>query len=176
MKTILALDLGSKTGFAYSFEGSLNAGTWTLASDAELRYAKKLRCDRTLDIRVRKLIFRLQSLRSMLRAANGSIDLIVFEDVRFASSQAQAHLWGSFRGAVWAFASANGIDTDCLDTGKLKIHATGHGGATKEAMRRAWYKKYPLSLVNGIVADSQDLGDDAIDALHLLDWSLQFNA
>ena len=46
-----------------------------------------------------------------------------------AAPKAQAHLWSSFRGAVWAFAHLNGIQTDCLDTGKLKKLATGSGSA-----------------------------------------------
>jgi len=170
MKRIVAFDLGSKTGVAHNLCG-FSATTWELATTKELVYAKKLRCDRRLDIRVHRLLFKLSELKNAFDVSGFPIDIIVFEDVRFASSQAQAHLWGSFRGAVWAFAAERGIDTDCLDTGKLKKFATGSGAADKEAMRAAWIKKYPSQLINGKSLSSQALDDNAIDALHLLHWA-----
>jgi len=128
---ILALDLGTKTGWAisgYHFS-AVFAGTWVLETPRGMRYAKKLRMDRRLDPRVMALVNHLGEVHRQT-----PLGYIVFEDVRFASSQAQAHLWASFRGAVWAFAHLNGIQTECLDTGKLKIFATGSGSADKPAM------------------------------------------
>lgn len=170
----LALDLGTKTGFAYySRPGELTqAGTWTLETPKGMQYAKKLRMDRRLDPRVMALINNLETLRR-----KSSIDNIVFEDVRFATSQAQAHLWGSFRGAVWAFAHLNGIQVDCLETGKLKKFATGSGSADKLFMMRSLCERWPQSfrfekdLVRYISAGIM-LDDNAVDAMHLLDWAI----
>jgi Holliday junction resolvasome RuvABC endonuclease subunit len=91
-------------------------------------------------------------------------ELLVFEDVKFASSQAQAHLWASFRGVVWTWAARNHICIDCLDTSKLKLWTTGHGNATKEAMKIAACKRWP-----DVVKSGHD--DNAIDAICLLQWA-----
>jgi Holliday junction resolvasome RuvABC endonuclease subunit len=172
---ILALDLGTKTGWATA-SGSTNnivqAGTWELAIAKDLKYAKKLRMDRRLDIRASRLAHHLQTFH-----ANNRLDWIFFEDVRFAHSQAQAHLWASFRGVVWAFAHQHSIEIDCLDTGKLKKFATGNGGAQKPDMAVALVRTYPGSYraENGLVRDLKTgtlLDDNAVDALHLLDWAL----
>lgn len=167
---ILALDLGSDTGFAfYGFQHEETVfGTWNLATRKNLQYAAKLRMDRKLDIRALALWTRLQNYRDT--------DYIFFEDVRFARSQAQAHLWASFRGVVWAFASSIGCQTECLDTGKLKSFATGRGDAKKPQMAAAWVRKHPgrYVLEKELVKDTFSgtfLDDNAVDALHLLDWA-----
>lgn len=160
---ILAIDIGSNAGFAYTVGGQYPqdwvAGTWELATDAELDAARKLRLDRRLDIRVANFVRHLETFYQICR-----VDVVVFEDVKFVKSQAQAHLWASYRGALWSFATRYGIDTDCLDVQKLKLFATGNGWADKEAMARAWKRKHPeRSIAN--------LDDNAVDALHLLDWA-----
>jgi Holliday junction resolvasome RuvABC endonuclease subunit len=173
MNHTLALDLGTKTGFAYFSRPSesIMAGTWILETPQGMRYAKKLRMDRRLDPRVMALVNNLETLRR-----KSSIDWIFFEDVRFASSQAQAHLWASFRGAVWAFAHLNGIQVDCLDTGKLKKFATGSGAADKPAMAAALVRRFPdrfaheKELVECLQTRTL-LDDNAVDAIHLLNWA-----
>ncbi len=174
MKRILSLDLGAKTGWALS-PGPLAyvpAGTWVLESPAGMRYAKKLRMDRRLDPRIMALVNHLVEVHQQAR-----LDYIVFEDVKFCSSQAQGHLWGSFRGAVWAFAHLNGIMVDCLDTGKLKKFATGSGSADKPAMMRALVSRYPaiFQLEKDLVKYLRTgtlIDDNACDALHLLTWAI----
>lgn len=128
--------------------------------------------DRRLDIRVMAFVNKLKEIH-----AAKAIDYIFFEDVRFAKSLAQAQLWSSFRGAIWTFAHLNGIHTDCLDTGKLKIWATGSGSADKPAMARALVVKYSdqYSAQKELVFCRKTgtfMGDDAVDAIHLLYWSL----
>lgn len=127
-----------------------------LASDKNLRYAKKLRMDRRLDIRIAALTDWLER--------QTSVQLCVFEDVKFASSQAQAHLWASFRGVVWSWAARRGMDIDCLDTSKLKLWTTGHGGATKEMMAAAAARRWPW-----LNTDKYD--DNGVDAICLLQWA-----
>lgn len=154
---ILALDLGTHLGWAKlcTTAGETTAGTLLLASDANLRHAKKLRMDRRLDIRISKLAGWLEV---------NPVQLCVFEDVRFASSQAQAHLWASLRGVVWSWAARREMDIDCLDTGKLKVFATGAGNATKEMMAASAAKRWPW-----LMSDRYD--DNAVDALCLLQWA-----
>jgi len=174
---ILALDLGTKTGWALSgcHVSAIFAGTWVLESPAGMRYAKKLRMDRRLDPRIMAIV---NNLREIHRKT--PLEYIVFEDLRFASSQAQAHLWASFRGAVWAFAHLNGIQVDCLDTGKLKKYSTGSGSADKRWMAAALVQRFPAhfkdfsgekkSLVKHLETGTL-LDDNAVDAIHLLNWA-----
>lgn len=153
---ILALDLGTKLGWALhcSYAG-LSVGTVTLASPKDLKEAKKFRLDRRLDIRV-------QNFAGWLEAQ--PVDQIVFEDVRFCVSQAQAHYWASLRGVVWSYAARRGTIIDCLDTGKLKKFTTGSGAADKQAMLIAASDLWPE-----LVQSTWD--DNAIDAFCLLQWA-----
>lgn len=163
MKNILALDIGSHGGYAYGggYDSPKHwvAGTWNLATKSELAYAKGFRLDRRLDIRVAKFAHTLENF-----VRSNSIDVVVFEDVKFIKSRGQAHLWASFRGVIWSFAARWGLDTDCLDVQKLKLFASGRAFATKEDMARAWKRKHPERPIIG-------LDDNAVDALHLLDWA-----
>lgn len=155
--SVLALDLGTSLGWATvkAFD-KFEAGTEVLATPKNLKLAKNLRMDRRLDIRASRMAYWLSN--------QPSPDLLVFEDVRFASSQAQAHLWASFRGIVWAYAHEHAIVTDCLDTSKLKLWTTGAGNATKEMMAAAAAKRWPW-----LGTDKYD--DNAVDAICLLQWA-----
>ncbi len=154
--------------------GELSAGTARLDSISGLARFKKTGDARHFDPRVSALLLVLDQLDVKL----GGADTLVFEDVKFASSQAQAHLWASFRGAVWAWAvskAPRNIRISSLNTGTLKKFGTGHGNATKEMMAAALLRKLPAATV-GPTADtvrmhSEILDDNAVDALHLLLWA-----
>lgn len=154
---ILALDLGTKTGWAARLvpEGPICAGTWELTT-------KKKGADCCV------IDPRLPQLREYLRArwAVRPIHCIAYEDVKFVRSQAQAHLWSAFRTVVWLFAHDHKIPTICCPVQTLKKFATGSGAADKDAMALAYLEKTgqpPLAL--------DFMGDDAIDAWHLLHWA-----
>lgn len=155
---VLALDLGTHLGWAKhcTHAEETTAGTKLLATDKELRDAKKLRLDRRLDLRVNTFTDWLEN--------QVSVHVCVFEDVRFASSQAQAHLWASFRGVVWSWATRRALTMDCLDTSKLKLWTTGHGSATKEMMAAAAARRWPW-----LNTDKYD--DNGVDAICLLQWA-----
>ncbi len=162
---ILALDLGTKTGFAFS-DG--RRGTLQLATPAMVKAARACRMDRRCDARIYVLFH-------WLKTAARDVDWIAFEDVQFASTTMQAHLWASLRAAVWIFSAEYQKKTECCPTGTLKLFATGHGGATKEMMAKALTLKCPEFTLCAAdkVKDSTGkiLDDNAIDALHLLNWA-----
>jgi hypothetical protein len=177
---ILALDLGTNTGFAYNDGDRFVCGTWLLASDKELRAQKKVRGDRTTDCRVRALF---HQLRKMYIGCN--FDWVVFEDVQFSSSTMQTQLWSSLRAAVWLAAAPDSWAMhppviECVPTGTLKKFA-GHGSATKEMMGlflcRADNRFCRIGKINPkfFFRKSEDqlqpVDDNAIDAVWLHRWA-----
>lgn len=168
---ILALDLGTLTGYALEAPGYPGGcGTWKLATDAELRRQKLTRGDRRGDIRFTNLVRHLRYTCECLR-----VDMMVFEDVQFASTSMQAHLWASLRAAVWLMGDEFKVRVDCCPVGTLKRFATGNGGAKKDAMAAALVAKHDRFFFRGdTVVDGStnvELDDNAVDALHLLDWA-----
>lgn len=169
---ILALDLGTTTGWAYRdpATGRLVASSTELMTKREIAAQAKIRMDRRQDGRILRF---WERLNQFFRAY--PVDWLVFEDVQFAKSRMQAHLWASFRTTVWLFAAERGLKVECLSTDRLKLFATGSGIATKELMA-AWLPRKcsevrffdnALRLVDG----NEILDDNAVDAAHLLLWS-----
>jgi Holliday junction resolvasome RuvABC endonuclease subunit len=169
---ILALDLGTKTGWALSRDGAFTAGTWVLGTPKEITEAKKTRLDRRCDPRFLSLLHYLSEAYSSVP----HLDWAVFEDVEFTKSRMQAHLWATWRAAVWGFFGLKGISIDCLATGKLKHFATGNGGADKDQMARALTLDPRYRLDKGGVYDTlqkTNLDDNGVDATHLLLWAIK---
>jgi len=165
---ILALDLGTKTGYAVGDTGGVVVGTWTLMAPKVVTLQAKVRGDRRLDGRIPNLFEAIMGI--------SDLDWIVFEDVLFASTTLQAHLWASLRATVWLAAYQRKLKVECVNTSTLKKFATGHGGATKEMMA-AWLVKnhsnefrYYDGAVRKVDNDTI-LDDNAIDAAHLLYWA-----
>lgn len=158
--TILALDLGTHTGFAYrSPMGDLHAGTWDLATPKEVAAWGEVRLDRRCDPRVFRLIEKA--------AGYGIPDFVVFEDVQFVQYTMQGQLWASLRAAVWLQYGRrqNRIcRIECVPVTTLKKFATGHGGATKAMMSNHLKKRFPEQW-------RACYDDNAIDALWLLKWT-----
>jgi len=157
MKNILALDLGTKTGYAFNAGGTFQCGTWILATPREITQFSKERLNRRRDPRVLQLRERLKVF---------SPDIVVFEDVQFASSTYQVQLWSALRAAVWL--TFPDILVDCVPVGTLKRFATGHGSATKEMMAASLRRKHP-----SIWTASNVLDDNAVDAAWLHLWAKQ---
>lgn len=176
--TGIALDLGTKTGYAMTCGMVLAAGTWTLASPVLIKSEAKLRMDRRLDIRIPRLYHALKNSHNAK-----PLDWVFFEDVQFSSTTKQTQLWASLRAAVWMFAHEHNVKIECCPVGTLKKFATGYGGATKDQMRGAAQLKYP-DLLREYSTSTLDKGgttstvrlhldDNAIDAIHLLAWGIQ---
>lgn len=179
---ILALDLATNTGYAYNnARGEFHCGTWLLATDKELKAARKSRMDRRRDPRVVTLFNRIHGLYG----AN-LFDVMVFEDVAFLSYTLQCQLWSSLRAAMWLtpvlFQIGNPI-FEAVPVGTLKKFATGHGGATKEMMIKSVVKsdsrfmiipgKPELALFNPepSILDARVVDDNAVDAVWLWKWA-----
>lgn len=169
---LLALDLGTKTGYAYSgSDGKMIYGTWILAKPKEITFARRLRLDRRSDPRFLTLLNHLRRVH-----VEASLDYILFEDIQFASTTFAVQLWASFRAAVWLMAEY-GIQSDCLPVGSLKKFASGNGAADKPAMARALVRQESrFRLASGGVVDTfteEILDDNVVDAIHLHRWGRQ---
>lgn len=156
MKDVLAIDLGTSTGFCYNRGDTTFQGSWLLATDKEIRAWGKARLRRRKDPRVERLCIKLDAL--------GNFDVVIFEDVQFGSTTYQTQLWAGLRSSVWLCAAKSGI-AECVPVSTLKLFATGNGHATKEMMFAALAKKHP-NLAGGLANN-----DDAVDAAWLWVWA-----
>jgi len=149
-KDVLAIDLGTNTGFCYNRAAEIFQGTWTLATTKEVAQWGRDRLRRRKDPRVERLCEHLDAL--------GGFSLVVFEDVLFGSTTYATQLWSGLRSSVWL--CAQGGIFECVPVGTLKAFATGNGHATKEQMSAALRRKHPEHWTPA-------LNDDAIDATFL---------
>lgn len=175
----LALDLGTKCGWAAEMDGIRMGGTWLLTTEKARKAAASEDLDRRCDPRFEALLDRLYDFRGNF----GCPDTIIFEDVQFSEYTQQTQLWSSLRAAIWAFKYVRpATNIQCLDTARLKKWATNHGGATK-AMMGAWLvKKHPnlyiknpepieTCFVRERFTDAM-VDDNQVDAQHLLDYAI----
>lgn len=154
---ILALDLGSHTGYCYNRDGVLYHGHWDLATAREVREWGKQRLTRRRDPRPQRLCDAILSL-------NFVPDLIVFEDVNFASSVFQVQLWASLRTSLW-MCLGDAVRFDCVAVQSLKKFAC-RGQATKDEMRAALDRADKSW-------DGVTLTEDEVDAIWIWRWAKQ---
>lgn len=158
---ILALDLGTKTGWALAethepfrqWCPTITSGTWVLATPKEVKELRAKDLDRCCDFRASRLLFRIKEL--------GEVDLMLFEDVQFSTTTLQTQMWGSLRAMVWL--CSGDTQVVAVPVATLKKFATGKGNADKEAMARA------ASLAGGPL----EADDNEIDAWWLLQMALK---
>lgn len=160
---ILALDLGSKTGYAYrTRSGAVTSGTWKLAKAKELKEQEP----REGDCRFCRLVENVREI--VLREG---IETVGFEDVQFSTYTAQTQLWATFRGAVWLLGcQIPTLNVEAVPVGTLKKFATGHGAATKDMMASA------LRRTNPEFFSVRQPDDNEVDALHLLSYLQRLTA
>lgn len=156
---ILALDLGTKTGFAHNLTGEDTAGMWLLATSTEVKEWGKNRMRLRCDPRILRLAGKISSFR------DPRPDIVIFEHLNFATTTYQTQLWGSFRGAVWLTCASMGVIVECVPSNVLKKFATKHGGATKEMMHAACMGR-PVTF--------STMDDNAVDAYWLLQWAEKY--
>jgi Holliday junction resolvasome RuvABC endonuclease subunit len=146
--SILALDLGSKTGWALrQTDGTVTCGT------VEFKPS-----------RFEGGGMRFLRFKKWLNEVNGfavPIGYIAFEEVRSHVGVTAAHVYGGFLAHLSAWAEQHEIPYQGVPVGTIKRHVTGKGNASKaeviEAMRRKGH--HPAD-------------DNAADALAILHWVL----
>ena len=140
-RTILALDLGTKTGWAMQ---SLSRASGTVDfknSRFEGGGMRYLKFNRWLD--------------DMLHLA-GTIDAIYFEEVRRHLGVDAAHAYGGFLAHLTAWCEQHVIPYQGVPVGTIKRHATGKGNANK-AMVMAAMRQRGFNPVDDNEADAQAL-------------------
>lgn len=147
--TILALDLGTITGWALrGRDGTVTSGS---ASFKPRRFEgggmRFLRFKRWL---------------AELKACADGLDEVVFEEVRRHASTDAAHAYGGFLATLTAWCEHHGIPYQGVPVGTIKRHATGSGRADKAAVLSAMRAR-----------GFAPIDDNEADALALLYWTIE---
>ena len=138
---ILALDLGTKTGWAARLDSAIRSGTQSFAPS---RYEGG---------GIRFLRFRSWLAETV--DATGAT-LVVFEEVRRHKGTSAAHIYGGFLAVLGAFCEEHKLPYYAVPVGEIKKFATGAGNASKDAMIDAMRKR-GLDPADDNEADAQSL-------------------
>jgi len=135
IRTILALDCATKTGWAvyqryYSDGGFLTQDYFSGMQDFSKRRGES---NGIMFLRFRKW------LHEMKDKFDGSIDLVIYERAHHRGG-APTEIGYGLTGIVQAFAAEIGAEYDAVHTGTLKKFATGKGNAGKPDMI-AYFKR-----------------------------------
>ncbi len=146
--TILALDLGTRTGWALQGrDGAITSGT------------EGFKPQRFEGGGMRFLRFK-RWLTELKHAVDG-IDAVFFEEVRRHAGVDAAHAYGGFMAHLTAWCEHHRIPYQGVPVGTIKKHATGRGNAGKQAV---------LTAMLALRFRPED--DNEADALALLMWAL----
>ena len=147
--TILALDLGTTTGWALAqTDAQISSGSQSFKPQRfEGGGMRFLRFKRWL---------------TDIKQCSPDISLVVFEEVRRHAGVDAAHAYGGFMGQLTAWCEHHQIPYEGVPVGTIKKHATGKGNASKEQMIQAMQAR------NHSVVD-----DNEADALALLYWAIE---
>lgn len=118
---ILALDLGTKMGWAHNCGVS---GTWDL----------RIRRDESAGMRLIRLRAKLREIRE-----GEGIDLLVFEAVRHANPRmgGAVVVMAELQGVIKLWCESLNIEYRGMSPTEIKKYATGKGNCNKDAMRTA---------------------------------------
>ena len=149
LKTILALDLGTTTGWALRDPaGSITHG---FASFKPQRFEGG---------GMRFLRFK-RWLTEIKGTTDNGIDAVYFEEVRRHLGVDAAHVYGGLMATLTAWCEHHQIPYQGVPVGTIKKHATGKGNAGKAEM---------IAAAKARGFDPVD--DNHADALALLDWAM----
>lgn len=150
-KSILALDLGMKTGWAIKGEdGTTTSGT---------RPFKNGRIEGS-----GMPFLRFEAWLNKLNAIH-PVGVLYFEEVRRHLGTDAAHVYGGFMALLMVWAEENKIPYSSVPVGTIKMHITGKGNAGKPAVIEA-VEKLGFSPVDDNEADALALLDYAVKVLH----------
>lgn len=147
--TILALDLGTHTGWAvHQLDGTITSGT------------VHFQPQRFEGGGMRFLRFK-RWLNELLNASH-DLNAVYFEEVRRHVGVDAAHAYGGFMGHLTAWCEHHHIPYQGVPVGTIKKHATGKGNAGKD------------DVIEAIRSRGFQPGDDnEADALALLHWAME---
>lgn len=147
---VIGLDLGTKTGYAYTNDSKVRASHSGVADFSSRRHEGG---------GMRFLRFR----RFLSELISDPEDTVVFfEEVAAHRGVHAAHAYGGFLGILSEFCEKNSIPYRGLPVGTIKKHATGSGNAGKPAM-----------LARACTAFGHTDSEDAADALWTLSLGLR---
>ncbi len=149
--TLLALDLGTTTGWALrTQDGLITSGT---ASFRPSRYdGGGMR------------YLRFTNWLTELDRLSGPIAAVWYEEVRAHAGTDAAHIYGGFLATLSAWAELRGVPYQGTPVGTIKRHATGKGNADKAAM---------ISAARARGFSPSD--DNEADAIAILLWAIETN-
>lgn len=148
--TTLALDLGTKTGWAVTRDGILVAsGWWDLKP-------------KRIDSPGMRFIYFMGKLKAM-REAYPDIGHVVYEAVARHAGTHAAHVYGGFQSHLTTWCHRNKVSYQGVPVGTLKKWATGKGNAGKPMMIEAARLKTGLDITD----------DNEADAVLLALWSAE---
>lgn len=147
--TVLALDLGTTTGWALRPAAGAIAHGWISLKGGRfegggMRY---LRFSRWLH---------------EIYSTAGDVNAVYFEEVRRHASTDAAHVYGGLMATLTSWCESRNIPYEGVPVGTIKRHATGKGNADKAAVMEA---------VRGRGHPVTD--DNEADAIALLHWALE---
>lgn len=147
-KTILALDLGTNTGFAI-YSGKIKSGT------------KNFKATRFQSSDRRFVNFR-KELEAIHKSLILGLRMVYFEEVRKHIGVDAAHCYGGFKAILTTFCEDHEIPYQGVPVGTIKKHITGKGNADK------------LSVIKAVQALGYNPKDDnEADAIALLEYAMQ---
>lgn len=128
MKSIAAIDPGTKCGWATEKNGTMISGVWNLSiskhESAGTRFLK-------FASSFRELITTMQ------------VEIVFFEDVKRHAGTQAAHVYGGFISQLMTICEENDVQYMSIPVGTIKKLATGKGVANKEAMMAAACNRWP---------------------------------
>lgn len=148
LRPILALDLGTSTGWALrGFDGLVTTGTASFKpgryDGGGMRY------------------LRFTNWLTELDRLSGPVGTIWFEEVRRHAGTDAAHVYGGLMASLTSWAELRGIPYEGVPVGTIKRHATGKGNADKAAMIAA-------AKARGF----NPADDNEADAIAILHWAI----
>ena len=148
-RTLLALDLGTTTGWAlHGADGLITSGTMSFRPSrfdgGGMRY------------------LRFTNWLGELQRLSGPIAAIWFEEVRRHAGTDAAHVFGGLMASLTSWAELRGIPYQGVPVGTIKKHATGKGNAPKQAMIAA-------ARARGF----SPADDNEADAIAILLWAME---
>ena len=149
LRSILALDLGTTTGWAIrDFDGLITSGTVSFKPSrydgGGMRY------------------LRFTNWLTEIDRLSGPIEAIYFEEVRRHAGTDAAHVFGGLLAVLTSWGELRGLPYQGVPVGTIKKHASGKGNAPKQAMIDAARQR-----------GFNPADDNEADAIAILLWALE---